>query len=98
ISEYAGVRFEYMSDMLSEVMYVVPEHMRDAGALVVDAGYISTGIAYAYGDGILGLKSFSMGKGHIAAELTMQAGIPYDIALKLVDKLNFNLHPVGGEK
>lgn len=98
ISEYAGVRFEYMSDMLSEVMYVVPEHMRDAGALVVDAGYISTGIAYAYGDGILGLKSFSMGKGHIAAELTMQTGIPYDIALKLVDKLNFNLHPVGGEK
>ena len=98
ISEYADVKFEYMSDMLAEVMYVVPESMRDTGALVVDAGYISTGVAYAYGDGLLGLKAFSMGKGHIAAELTMRAGIPYEAALKIVGKLNFNLHPVGGEK
>lgn len=98
IAEYAGVKFEYMSDMLAEVIYVVPESLRDTGALVVDAGYISTGVAYAYGDGLLGLKAFSSGKGHIAAELTLEAGIPYDAALTLVGKLNFNLHPVGGEK
>ena len=98
ISEMTGVRFEYAPAMLAEVMYVVPESMRDDGVLLADAGYLSTGVCYAYGDGMLGQTAFSIGRGHFAADLVFVDGLPFENAAAAVDKLNFNLHPSGGEK
>lgn len=98
ISEMTGVRFEYAPAMLAEVMYIVPEEARDTGVLLVDAGYMSTGVAYAYGDGMLGQTSFSLGRGHLAGDLMFVDKMPFENAAAVVDKLNFNLHPTGGEK
>ncbi len=98
ISQMTGVKFEYAPAMLAEVMYILPEDLRDAGVLLVDAGYMSTGVAYAYGDGMLGQTAFSLGRGHLAGDLVFVDGLPFENATAVVEKLNFNLHPSGGEK
>lgn len=97
ISESVKVPFVYASSVLAEVMYVVPERYRDEGVILADVGYISTSVAYAMGDGILHATAFSLGKGNIAGDITTVDGVPFDVAMELVDKMNLNLQPSMGD-
>lgn len=87
------VKFLYTSSLLAQLMFVVPTAMRDEGVILVDCGYISTGVAYAKGDGLLYSMAFSLGDGNIAGDIATCTQIPFDHASELVKKINLNLNP-----
>lgn len=91
IAEANGVDFVYTSGLLSEMMYVVPTEARDKGVILVDSGYISTGVAYGKGDGLMYSVGISEGIGNIAGDLTFCKKIPFERTLNITEKLNFNL-------
>lgn len=94
VAEDNAVKFVYVSSIWSEIAYVLTEDERDAdgaGAIFADVGYVSGTLAVAQGDGILYEVSFPEGEGSVAAELNSELDIPFDHALELVRKLNFNL-------
>lgn len=92
-SQALGVKFLYTSSMLAQLMFAVPVAARDEGIVLVDCGYISTGVAYAKGDGILYSRAFSLGVGNVAGDLTTCLEIPFDHAQELTKKINLNLIP-----
>ncbi len=91
IAEELDVEFTYASSVQAEVMFVVPENLRDEGVILADVGYTTTSVAYAIGDGIAHALSFSLGAGHIAADISEVKDITYDHALALLDRLNLNI-------
>ncbi len=93
IAEQLGLRFNYTSSVHAELMCVCPDDLRDRGVILVDVGYTTTSVAYAYGDGILHSLSFSLGSGHIAGDLFDVIGIPYHHAYALLNTINLNVHP-----
>lgn len=97
VAEQLGLRFNYTSSVQAELMYVCPDDLRDSGVVLVDVGYTTTSVAYAYGDGTLHSLSFSLGSGHVAGDLLDGLGIPYHYAYALLEKINLNVHPRGDD-
>ncbi|MBR2479691.1 MAG: hypothetical protein IKB56_00095 [Clostridia bacterium] len=93
VAEQLGLRFNYTSSVNAELLYVCPDSLRDEGVILADVGYTTTSVAYGCGDGILHALSFSLGSGHIAADLLECLGLPYEHAYALVDKINLNIAP-----
>lgn len=93
MADALNVHFEYTSTILAEGMFVVPEAERDKGVILLDVGYISSTLAYLKGDGILYMSSFSLGGGHLAADLNLYRKIPFAEAKELVSKINLNRMP-----
>jgi len=92
-----GVKFLYTSSLLAELMFAVPTEARDEGVILVDSGYISTGVAYAKGDGILYSRAFSLGSGNVAGDIAICLEVPFENAAELTKKLNLNLEPETNE-
>ena len=60
---------DYYCETLSEGLFLIEPETRDNMAILVDCGYLTTSVALVMGDGLLGLRSFSLGGGHIMADL-----------------------------
>ncbi|MBE5731045.1 MAG: hypothetical protein E7350_03760 [Clostridiales bacterium] len=60
---------EFVSGILSEVLFLFEETKRDQYVVLIDVGYITTSVAVARGDGLLSLHSFSLGGGNITGDL-----------------------------
>ena len=70
ILEELGVRSaEYISSALAESMYLFDTEIRDRYALLLDCGYLTSSVMLVRGDGLLFLKTFSIGGGHIMGDL-----------------------------
>lgn len=94
IAQTNGVSFKYTSSILSQLMYLIPEEVRDRGVLFLDFGCISSTLSYVQGDGIIYSISFSLGGGNVAGDLTMVNEIPFEHSLELLKKLNLNVRPI----
>ena len=64
---------------------------RDASYVVIDAGYLSTSVAVGRGEGLEVLKSFSMGGGHVAADIYEVLGVPFELAERAKELIDLNL-------
>lgn len=93
ISDELKINFEYTSTMLAEIMFLMPRVARDNGAFLVDVGFTSSSVAFSQGDGMIFIKSFSLGGGYIASDLMDVLNIPYDHVVALSEKININLSP-----
>ena len=60
---------EYFSEQLSESLFLVDPEERDACAVLIDCGFLSTSVSTIMGDGLLDLKSFSLGSGHMISDI-----------------------------
>lgn len=94
IAETNNVKFRYTSALLSQVMFIIPNEVRDKGIIFIDLGYISSTVSYVQGDGIVYMISFSLGGGNVAADLTIVNEIPFDHSLELLKKINLNIQPL----
>ena len=83
----------FISDCLAETLYLFDPSIRDRYVLLVDVGYITTSVMLGRGDGLLFMKSFSMGGGHISGDLAMCLKIPFPYAESLKRKLIINWKP-----
>ena len=78
---------EYLSAPLCQCLHLLDENSRKDYAMLIDCGYITTHVAIAKGNGLLYLGSFSVGGGHIMADLAECLKIGYNDAETLKRKL-----------
>lgn len=68
---------EFVSSTLATGMCLISEEEREKGTIIVDCGYISTSVALIVGDGLQDLRAFSVGGGHITADLSEHLNLPF---------------------
>ena len=96
ILDECGIKtYDFFSDSLAESVYLIDDHKRYEGAYLVDCGFVTTSVSQVLGDGLVDLKSFSMGGGFITADLTRVLGIDYDEGEELKSKVVLTLKPNG---
>lgn len=84
-------KIEFVSGCLAESLFLLDPKTRDNYAVLIDVGYVSTTIMLVCGDGIVYMKSFSIGSGNISADLCEVLGISYQMAEDLREKINLKL-------
>ena len=82
---------EYVSSPLAESLYILEPEVRDSGAILIDVGYLTTFVSYVKGDGIINLHKFSIGGGHISADLCQVLQSPFGEAENLKRKIVLSL-------
>lgn len=84
----------YVATCWAECMSLLEKEQRDGVYMLIDIGYLSSSVCIAKGEGILEMKSFSMGGAHICADIYEALDVPFDMAeeaKRLVDiNLNYN--------
>lgn len=85
------IKVEFLSSCHAESWFLLDQKTRDNTALLIDVGYISTSVMLVCGDGISYMRTFSIGGGHICADLSQILGISYQMAEDLYGKVNLNL-------
>lgn len=83
---------EFVSSVLAESIMLFDEEQRDATAVLIDIGYITSTVAVVRGDGLLSMASFSMGGGHIAGDLAMALKISFTEAETLKRKVVLSIN------
>ncbi len=66
---------EYFSEQLSESLFLIEPEERDACAVLIDCGFLSTSVSTIMGDGLLDLKSFTLGSGHMVGDICERFGV-----------------------
>lgn len=87
---FKDVRF--IASPWAEGLSLFEREQRDAAYVLVDIGYISSFIAVGRGEGLSDLKSFSMGGGHIAADMFEVLGVPFELAERAKELVDLNLN------
>lgn len=89
------LKVDYVSAIFSSVKYINKiKNIKDFSAnIYCDLGYLSSTVAYSIGKGITHMRSFSLGGGSVAGDITIVMNIPFSHAYALYKKLNLNLHP-----
>ena len=87
------VKVRYVSATYAQSLYLFDEEQRDRYALLVDCGYITTSVSLTRGRGLLNLSSFSLGGGHISADLSKCLKIPFASAENLNKKIVLCVEP-----
>ncbi len=77
---------EFLSEPLAEVMYLISPEERDSSAVLIDCGYLSTTVSVVVGDGLVCMRSFSLGGGHIVADICGMLKVPFAVAQKIKDQ------------
>ena len=84
----------YVATCWAECMSLLEKEQRDGVYMLIDIGYLSSSVCIAKGEGILEMKSFSMGGAHICADIYEALDVLFDMAeeaKRLVDiNLNYN--------
>ena len=78
----------YIATSWAEGIALLDSEQRDNVFMLIDVGYSSTSVSIAKGEGLLQLKSFSLGGAHIAGDICEAFGVSPDSAFeakKLVD-------------
>ena len=86
-------KINYVSSAYAQSLYLFDDEQRDNYALLVDCGYITTSVSLIRGRGILNLSSFSLGGGHISADLSVCLKIPFQSAETLNRKIVLSVEP-----
>ena len=83
---------EFVSALTAEVLYLFEPRQRDQYVLLLDAGYITSSVVLARGDGIINMQSFSLGGAHITADLLEVLEISFSEAESLKRKVVLSLN------
>ena len=88
---------DFVCEPLSEALYLFTPSERDSCAILVDTGYLTTSVSIVMGDGLVSLRSFSLGGGHIVADLVENFDIPFAVAEALKRKIVLSYQPEKGD-
>ncbi len=84
-------RTKFVSSTWSMALGLLESEQRDDGFMLINTDYLTTSVMLGSGDGIIDLKSFSLGGGHIAGDIYSSLEIPFDIAEYAKDVVDLNL-------
>lgn len=82
---------EYVSDSLAQALFVIPKEKREDIALLIDVGDLTTSIAFAKGEGLIGLTSFARGGGFITNDLSEALNLSMSEAERLKKQIVLSL-------
>ena len=91
LNEIDIYELDFIASSLSEALFLTEPEMRDNGLILIDCGYITTSVSLVKGDGILALKAFSMGGGHISGDLCQCLNLSFTQAESLKRKVVLSL-------
>ncbi len=77
---------EFLSEPLAESMFLLTPEERDSSAVLIDCGYLSTDVSVIVGDGMVCMKSFALGGGHIVADLCEMLRVPFGVAQEIKNR------------
>lgn len=60
---------EFISEQLCESLFLISPEDRDECSVLIDCGFLSTSVSTIMGDGLLDLKSFTLGSGHMISDI-----------------------------
>lgn len=83
---------KFISSCFAESMALFETEIRDQTVALIDVGYITTSLTIVKTDGIIYMKSFSIGGAFIAMDFMNEFNISYAVAEKLKDKLRLSLN------
>lgn len=83
---------KYVATCWAECMALLEKEQRDNVYMLIDAGYLSSSVCIAKGEGILDMKSFSMGGAHICADIFETLEVPFDMAEEAKRLVDLNLN------
>ena len=89
--------YDFVSNTLVESVYLIDDNIRNEGCILIDCGYITTSVAQILGDGLSGLKSFSLGGGLITSDISKVLEISFDEAEELKRQIVITLNPSGSD-
>ncbi|MBE5734902.1 MAG: hypothetical protein E7361_00390 [Clostridiales bacterium] len=72
---------------------LLPEEVKHSGAIVIDFDYVSTSVTSFMGEGVVDLKTFPVGEGHVLSDLVEVMNISYFIAEALKKEIILTLQP-----
>ena len=75
----------------AECVAMFEREQRDAAYVLIDVGYLSSSVVVGRGEGLQELKSFSMGGGHVAADIYEVLGVPFELAEEAKELVDLNL-------
>lgn len=82
---------DFISSSLAESLFLTEPEMRDSGLILIDCGYITTSVSLVKGNGIIALKAFSMGGGHITGDLCQCLNLSFTQAENLKRRVVLSL-------
>ena len=83
---------KYVATCWAECMALLEKEQRDNVYMLIDVGYLSSSVCIAKGEGILDMKSFSMGGAHICADIFEALEVPFDMAEEAKRLVDLNLN------
>ena len=83
---------KYISTAWAEGITLFEKEERDEPYVLVDIGYISSSIIIGRGEGLEDMKSFSLGGGHISADMCEAVDIDFELAEKARELVDLNLN------
>lgn len=90
-SDYGFNDIRYISAEWAECVGLLDDRQRENVFVLIDAGYISSSITIAKGEGILDMRSFSMGGGHIAGDICEFLGVSFEVAEEAKRLVDLNM-------
>lgn len=81
----------YIATSWAEGIALLDEEQRESAYMLIDIGYCSSSISIAKGEGVLDLKSFSMGGADIAYDISVCFGVSPETAFAAKNLVNVNL-------
>lgn len=99
IAKRLKIKIKYAAQTLSEIHYINKQKLLKpfSGNITLDLGYLNSTITYSVGVAPVHMRSFALGGGTVAGDITLVLDIPFSHADKLYQKLNLNLNPKSGE-
>ncbi len=91
LTENGIKEFDFVSENLAQALYLISPKIRDGYAVLVDCGFVTTNVSVVLGDGILYSKSFSVGGGQMADDLSQILDIDFDEAQDVLSQVHLNL-------
>lgn len=83
---------KYISTAWAEGLTIFEKEERDEPFVLVDIGYISSSVTIGKGDGIEVMRSFSLGGGHISADMCEAMDVDFELAEKARELVDLNLN------
>lgn len=93
LAECGFTDVEYKCGIVEQAHEMAKSHLREAGIVLIDVGYLTTSVLAFKGESVESLYSFSLGGAHITANLSEAFDLPFKVAEQLKRKVLLTVDP-----
>ena len=90
-------KVHYLNACEAQAAYLSNASLRDGYSIIIDIGYITTNVMLCGGKGLLFQKTFALGSGYFASDLSLVVSCDFEYAMVALEKVNLNLEVKAGD-